>query len=296
MRSINLLVVMTLLSFVHLSPGRSVNAQVSVGLSEPLQSIPDAPDERIESNLLTDGSDDRDPQFARRSLRGGWYDRSSDSYTAPHFSEAQDHKVRREGWLAGPPRQWPKWKWNWNFGHIANMVVYFVGTGLVIALLALLVWLFMNYMPEYSQRKRLNKSLEIDFARVEDLPFSVQRFEGDLLAQARRLADEGKCEQAIIYLYGYWLLALDQARKVFLQKGKTNGMYLRELMNNRRLESLTESIVLKFEQVHFGRRLLPKESFEQSWNDLSEFHELLHRQPSSESGAADSMSVAEGGV
>jgi len=61
------------------------------------------------------------------------------------------------------------------------------------------------------------------------LPFNVRRPEGDFLSEARRLYEQGLYGEAIIYLFSYQLVQLDQHRHIQLSKGKTNPQNPREV-------------------------------------------------------------------
>ena len=134
--------------------------------------------------------------------------------------------------------------------------------------------------------------MDIFLAREEALPFSVEQMAGDPLTQARRMADDGKFDLAIVYLYSYQLLALDQARRIHLQKGKTNRMYLRELITTLGLLPIVKGTMMKFEEVYFGKHSISSESFEQSWKELDQFHQLLHNEPKASSESQVGSTVA----
>ena len=85
----------------------------------------------------------------------------------------------------------------------------------------------------------------------------------------------GRYNEAVVYLYGYMLLALDQSRKIHLQKGKTNRMYLRELRSEMQLQSIVSKTMLAFEDVFFGRYEIDRGRFEMLWDQRDEFHRLV---------------------
>jgi hypothetical protein len=124
----------------------------------------------------------------------------------------------------------------------------------------------------------VKRGVEIDLARVEELPFEVRAAALDPLSEAQRLMRSGNYDAAIVYLYGYMLLALDQTRKIHLQKGKTNRMYLRELSRVEKgtLRRIVESTMLAFEQVYFGKHSLSAEHFQLLWEQVDEFNRLVH--------------------
>ncbi|MEM7561161.1 MAG: DUF4129 domain-containing protein, partial [Planctomycetota bacterium] len=109
----------------------------------------------------------------------------------------------------------------------------------------------------------------------EDLPFEVSKpTHGNPLDEAEALMQAGRLREAIIYLYGYQLLALDQARKIDLQRGKTNRMYVRELQKYTRLKEILTTTMLIFEDAYFGQHEIGLEKFKTAWDLVDEFHHL----------------------
>jgi hypothetical protein len=218
----------------------------------------------------------------QKSIRGDWYDRSNGQYRPPQLQETQDHPVRKSGRLASPPTAW-NWNWefpNWNLGlgRFSGVFSNAIIAVLALLLLVCIVLVMMHFTGSGGMlhRSRRSDGFSIDPARIQDLPFAADQILEDPLSQARQCLEAGDYNRAIVFLYGYQLLALDQARRIHLQKGKTNGMYLGELKSLPRLKEIVAATVLKFEQVYFGKHQLSKASFWQSWSQLDEFHQLLN--------------------
>jgi hypothetical protein len=239
---------------------------------------------------LATGAEERvDTQRALRSLpKTTWYDSQRQEYTPPRVAAEKDTTIRMEGWKAANTKSHNWQFWDWLKG--LQLGQFFAGLGeflsramlvlLVISLLGvavtLLYYALRDYLPRAYPQKKIKRAIEIDPARLEDLPFDVHAAGGDPLAEARSLYESGRYNEAIVYLYGYMLLALDNARRIHLIKGKTNRMYLRELRRDpSRLRSIMEMTMLAFEQVYFGKRLLSAEHFGILWGHLDEFHALL---------------------
>jgi len=110
--------------------------------------------------------------------------------------------------------------------------------------------------------------------RSEALPLPAARLEGDLLAQARRLYQEGRFGEAILYLFGYQLVELDKRQRIRLAKGKTNRQYLREIGGGGRLRRLVEQTMVAFEDFFFGHHAIDRVRFESCWSRLAEFDSL----------------------
>ena len=149
-----------------------------------------------------------------------------------------------------------------------------LGIALVGVAILLAVVSVRNWRPVASHAD-LFKAIAIDPARVADLPFEAQIEMQDPLAYARHLVSQGFYDEAILFLYGYMLLALDRAGKIVLHRGKTNRMYLHELVNEPRLRELLVPAMLAFEDVFFGRHRLEPQRFLKIWAQLDNFHRAL---------------------
>lgn len=209
-----------------------------------------------------------------RAGRVPWYDREHDTLrrlevrpTAPPTrasAPATQASASRRGahWL-GPVLQW-------------------LGVGLLTLLLgvasAMLVRHYLHReQQETPERKVVASRREVD--RVEALPITLDTTPAELLAEARRLAVEGRFSEAITYLFGYELLALDRQHVLRLARGKTNGQYLRELRSRPSLAAILKRTVQAFEAAYFGRKTIPPQTFAACWRDLDLFHAELALSP-----------------
>ena len=120
----------------------------------------------------------------------------------------------------------------------------------------------------------------IDPERVEELPFKLEKPEGDLYSTAQHYYRSGEFDKAIIYLYSHMLLELDHAQVIRLSRGKTNRQYLRETKRGSAAGPLLEQTIIAFEDTFFGHHDLSRERFENCWNSLPQFKTLLHQSPS----------------
>ncbi len=249
-----------------------------------------------------------DPSKAARSVSGKWYDRETGSYIAPKTAPHRDNTIRKDGQLAtvGPDRDW---SWLETIGDLIKAffsVLGYIFRALGYVLLALVIagliagifFITAYFVRSYrgvSQTESF-KELTIDPAKIEDLPFEAMQSSTDPLGDCRALARAGKFDEAIIYLYGYQLLAMDHARKIHLHKGKTNRMYLRELRNLEALRRIVELTVDKFEWVYFGKHSLSKQSFLEAWNQLDTFHTLIAQVENNPGDATGHALVPTGGA
>ncbi len=233
-----------------------------------------------------------DTDQAMRSVGSqNWYDKSNDSYIPPSVEPSQDNLLRKEGWLASENSWWPPWKqrtgrsfgngWNVGFGRwlsdwFSLAVLIPLGLMLAVVIGLLLFYSFRTYLPSRFEEAQKAASLAIDPLRMSDLPFETKGLtHANPLDHAESLMQERRYSEAIVYLYAYQLLALDQSRKIDLQKGKTNRMYLRELGDQFPLQSLVRKTMLAFEDAFFGDHEISADRFAECWQTLSEFHSML---------------------
>jgi hypothetical protein len=231
-----------------------------------------------------------------RSIRGNWWDHSSQSYVAPEPESDRDNAVRKTSWEAARPKptNWRPPNLSWLGDYLKILAEVILVVLIVIGVIAFGAYFGRSYRPV---AVRAQVGMVIDPARIEDLPFEEIAMSTDNpLDLARQLASQGRFNEAIIYLYGYQLLALDHSRKIHLHKGKTNRTYLRELAPSPALQQILETTVDRFETVYFGKYELSKQSFLQAWEKLDDFHSLLNHSVAVENfaGQANSTGVAGG--
>ena len=251
------------------------------------------------SRLLTAAESDAKTSVQRAAQTlpiNRWYDKQTGQFVPPEATAAEDDPIRTQGnVVASPPPTAPQapsaaWNWNWGLGGITQWLPAFLFAVLAIGLLILLGLLtyysLRDYLPQGSSPKRPTQALDIDPARMADLPFEPKLTSDDPLSAAERAMQAGNYDDAIAYLYSYKLLALDQSRFIHLQKGKTNRMYLLELGNRTLLRENVEAAALTFESSYFGKHCVTREQFLAIWQQVETFHRLLQAVPAANSPAA----------
>jgi hypothetical protein len=131
------------------------------------------------------------------------------------------------------------------------------------------VWITRN------GRQSWGEDVDQQRAKVSDLPFEIEQPIIGLRAQAERLRNSGDYSKAIIYLYSYLLVELDTAHCIRLERGKTNGAYMRELRCWNDLAHFMRSTIRMFEFVYFGRRQIDRDVFEELWSQVPNIEETL---------------------
>jgi hypothetical protein len=196
-----------------------------------------------------------------------WYDEKEDALKPVRVSEPWDlPKARKRSW------SWGISGWEW------------LMLGAFVTVLGVVIWLlikaYLNREETLSTASshRVRHTAVDDAARIEALPFRIRRGDIDLLAEAKRLYDEGKFGEAIIYLFSYQLVEMDRRQVIRLAKGKTNRQYLRDLRRLPPLRTLIERSMVAFEEVFFGGHALDRARFEAVWQQLGQFNALVAEQ------------------
>lgn len=204
-----------------------------------------------------------------------WYDKRADALQPVRVSEP---------WDSTPPSSSTSGSWFPSLGGfpLAEALCY----GLLLVALGMIVWLLIRAYLNREETtsvgtiERVRHAAVDDAARIEALPFRIRRGDIDLLAEAKRLYEEGKFGEAIIYLFSYQLVEMDRHQVIRLARGKTNRQYLRDLRRQPPLRSLIERSMVAFEEVFFGGHVLDRARFEAVWQQLGQFNALVaERQP-----------------
>jgi hypothetical protein len=199
-----------------------------------------------------------------------WYDKQTDAPRPVHVDVPWDLTSKSKS--TWKPTLWGISFWEW----VAIIVLT--------AALAALVWLLMR---AYLNREETQAALDSprvpqaavdDKARIEALPFRIRRADIDLLDEARRLYEQGKYGEAMVYLFSYQLVEMDRHQVIRLAKGKTNRQYLRDLRRQPFLREIVERSMVAFEEVFFGGHILDRARFEAVWHELGQFTSFLTQQ------------------
>jgi len=114
--------------------------------------------------------------------------------------------------------------------------------------------------------------------RIKHLPPELRRTDVNLRSECERLMNEERFDQAIILLLGHQLLLLDKHGMLRLNRGKTNGRYVRETRTHSAVCSrLLRETADAFEQSYFGRHEIPAEVFAQLWAQNSELETVVEK-------------------
>ena len=200
----------------------------------------------------------------RQALRSGWIN-------PPWYNAEEDRAQRVHLWQS------------WNLQASGNFewvtVLFWILIGVVLFLiLVIMVRIYLRRLPTSPTKKKLTSgtSHATAEAKVESLPFQLERRTLSLLEEARRHAAKGDFARAIVYLFSHQLVELDRRHLIHLTRGKTNRQYLRELLHYPALHELIEPTMVTFEEVYFGNRSLDRQRFDSCWQRLDSFNAALH--------------------
>lgn len=201
-----------------------------------------------------------------------WYDKHADALRPVRVTEPwdiPDNSSSGSSWFPSLG----------NFSFVEALLY-----GMLLVALGVIVWLLIRaYLnreetASVGTTQRVRHTAVDDAARIEALPFRIRRGDIDLLAEAKRLYDESKFGEAIIYFFSYQLVEMDRHQVIRLAKGKTNRQYLRDLRRLPPLRGLIERSMVAFEEVFFGGHVLDRTRFESVWQQLGQFNALIAEQ------------------
>lgn len=114
--------------------------------------------------------------------------------------------------------------------------------------------------------------------RMKHLPAELRRTDVNLRSEALRLMNERQYDQAIILLFAHQLLLLDRAGLIRLNRGKTNGKYVREARSVDPKTALwLRGTVAAFERSYFGRYEIQHDEFAELWQSNLKLEESIRR-------------------
>ena len=159
---------------------------------------------------------------------------------------------------------------NLTFGNLFGWVLL---VAILVAAVALLLYAFSKTEIDLGGDSKKSKSQseqsapdEQTIERMKHLPAELRRTDVNLRSEAERLMKEGRYDQAIILLFAHQLLLLDRAGLLRLNRGKTNGKYIRE---TRAVDPIAGShlraTVTAFERSYFGRHEIQQREFAELW-------------------------------
>ena len=201
-----------------------------------------------------------------------WYDAPTDSVDPLKLEPPQNSQQQNQS----SNSQQTDLSWLYQLVQILGWTML----GVVVALIIFLMIRANTQGNALELAEEATAQQPIDPDRVEELPFTLAKPQGDLYSTAEQYYRNGDFANAIVYLYSHMLLELDHAQVIRLSRGKTNRQYLRETKRGSAAGLILEQTIIAFEDVFFGHHELTLERFEICWSAVPEFKSLLHQSPS----------------
>jgi hypothetical protein len=235
-----------------------------------------------------------DRESVRRGSNPIWVDRETDRIVHPPSQLARSDVADRHDSIRSnlPSKTWWESLFGPNTGKgsfsssLSDFFTWMLDIWRVLLLillvvLAALALVFLARMNGWNAmfRRRTNTILQEDLeqqrAKISDLPFEIEQPLVGLKEQADRYRRSGDYSKAIVYLFSYLLVELDHSHCIRLERGKTNGVYLREIRTRPEVYGYLTQVTQLFEQSFFGRRIIEPSPFDGLWNALPEVEAYL---------------------
>lgn len=207
-------------------------------------------------------SADQSGESAKTALRKKgfpWYDATKDSYKSLKPKKPGDLPKYRVPRISIPFIQ----------------ILLWIVLGIIVALIlaAVVQWLRHSVTPPVKETV-VAPTATVSVEQLEALPQSARGVR-DLLGEASRLAEIGAYGQALTFYHSWQLTQLDRHGMIELQKGKTNRQYLAESKRScPELVGLFRDSIRLFEDAFFGHLEITRESFEEVWNQRTQFERV----------------------
>ncbi len=229
---------------------------------------------------LSSGTEDRQwIQSADRGSSPNWFSKEDRTTVFPNVPpNYQRDLLKDRAKNIAQPKPKSNWNWDWGLpdGFWETISIIGIAAILMSVITALLYFFWSDESWTYAKGElREKKKNAIKPASLSDLPFQVESTPLGTLDAAKLAMNQGDYSKAIIYLFSHMLLELDMHSRIRLQRGKTNGMYLREVRRTPPIHAIVQRVALRFEQSFFGNLAISREQFMECWNSLEEFERLV---------------------
>ncbi len=170
---------------------------------------------------------------------------------------------------------------------LGNLLAWFFLVAIIAGLVGTLIYALSKSDIDLSSHPRSNLIERADnpdeqtIERMKHLPAELRRTDVNLRSEALRLMNQGQYDQAVILLFAHQLLLLDRVSILRLNRGKTNGKYVRETHNaDAQIGALLKQTTHAFERSYFGRQQITDAEFRDLWelNETLEGKVQLHHE------------------
>ncbi|MGI6401585.1 MAG: hypothetical protein ACOX0A_05665 [Thermoguttaceae bacterium] len=146
-------------------------------------------------------------------------------------------------------------------------------------IVCLLLWYGIREFLKRGARQRFKaEELRRRQRRIETLAEEARVRYDDLDRAAEEALARGDLRSALVFYFSWILVEMDKRDVVFLDKGKTNLEYWRELEDKPQLRELYRSVMIEFERVYFGGRSISRSDFDKVWNQRESFAQMMREE------------------
>ncbi len=175
-----------------------------------------------------------------------------------------------------PERKTPMFEFP-EVGQIFQDLYYVIGTIACVALACLILWIVRHVWKKAALARKPQEDPAARARRLNALTEeSAQRYD-DLLNAATDALTRGDLRAATIFYFSWLLVEMDKREFVYLDKGKTNLEYWRELEGVDELRAIYRTTMRVFENTYFGAVPLSREEFDKIWALRPRFEEILRK-------------------
>ncbi|MFO0959046.1 MAG: DUF4129 domain-containing protein [Isosphaeraceae bacterium] len=199
---------------------------------------------------------DGDEAIPRAMAKGGypWYDAPRDAAKPITPPPPPRMPTVRTGWSA----------FNFSWVDIGQLFIFLVMAGALIALIAYLAKTWQRYLEGLEPNVRPGKAPASASGRSAALPAGLRVETDDPWAEAKARRDRGDLSGAIVCLFVYLLITLDQRGLIRLTPGRTGRQLVRSIGADE-IRGLADPTLRLFEAAYYGRRAPDPAAFAQAW-------------------------------
>ncbi len=226
---------------------------------------------------------DKDRSTINRSTHAVWYDANDGTVRPIQGNKIIDVNDRHDSIAGNARASTPGWwkdflqSWRDFFALLFQswQILLIVCSLVILSIIGFLCFRYGLIFQASTARTTRLSDKKREEAKMQKLPFEVEQSMFGLLAQAERHRAMGDFSKAVIYLFSYALIEMDNSRCIRLERGKTNRVYLRELRDHDNLAGFIKELVSAFEYAFFGKHVLSQDAFERIWQQVPAFDAYL---------------------
>ena len=204
-------------------------------------------------------------------------DRGESTVAERHRIPPLQKKIRGQQVTSKPPTAPVTTAPPTGFATIGTTIMYVVGIILVIALVAALIYGFLQLESNSAEQAETQRRKRKIRDHIKHLPFDIEEQDGDFESFAEQSFRNGDYSNAVIYLFADLLVAMSESGLVRLQRGKTNRQYLNEIWDHGEIRPYYQKVMTAFEDAFFGKHNIDRSRAEECFAGRAAFDAAIER-------------------